>query len=415
MNLVLYCGALPYKSLHLFSDRYRKYQNAAGNLVRRGFLEDVRIRLPDRKTMRVLIPTEKAIYTGDYGKEFFSHQEMFAKKGRGSLRGLSDISPGEVNKYNRVMRILTTAETAAFFLAMYDTSDAVFPGDALYEILPGLKPSFWPSEEEKEGILAGGILEEDAFVYYMAGELKLGMDPLTARACASRTQAYLVHARNVYSLQNMAWTKQQLVNDAREVDTRVRIRHVVSRLHERGDPIADDTVILLVGEKTSFSALLFGGTKKRGAFHAFSLEDAYLYDRAAWVLPLSRFGAELLNVLLTKGALIHLKTLFGIRIQQASGNVTCDYVEEGCFVLSFLIPDLTRLRLFVRAAAYYTDHDFLIRCYDEYQPMLEKFLQREGYSNVRIQSYSLCEVKVALHRAWEERDDQDTAFFVSEP
>ncbi len=415
MNLILYCGALPYKSLHLFTERYRNYQNAAGNLVKRGFLEDIRIQLPDRRTLRVLLPTEKAIYSGDYGQEFFSHQEMFAKNGRVKLRGLTSITSGEVSKYNRVMRILTTAECAAFFLAMYDTLDATFPGDRLFEILPGLKPSFWTNEESDEGILSGGMLDPDAFVFYTAGELKMGMDPYTARACASRTQAYLLYDHRLFSLFNMSWTKKQLVHDGREVDTRVRIRNVVTKMQEKGGSVRDDTVILLSGEKTSLSSLLLGSSKKKGAFHAFSLEDAYLFDRVAWYLPLSRFGAELLNVLLTKGATGALTDLFSQNARKNSGNIICDYEEDGVFVLSFLTPDLSRLRLFFRAAAFYSDRLFLIRCYTEYQTMLEVFLRSEGFSNVSIQCYSLREVKEALIERWKEERcvDQGLAVFGS--
>ena len=85
----------------------------------------------------------------------------------------------------------------------------------------------------------------------------------------------------------------------------------------------------------------------------------------------------ILRTLLSGGDYDHVESL-----------IAHDYVKDGVYYLSFLVPDLNRLVPFINAAAVYTSSRFVIDCYD---------IMKDGITPLllRMPNVSIRTVKVA--------------------
>jgi len=393
MNLVFYCGCLPYRCLSLFKDNANTFRRSASELVNNGYLEEIRYKGNTRAGIRTLIPTKKAISTGNYAKEFFEGQEFFVTHGISRMRSESGErqTQSEIKRELTIQRNITTSEAAAFFVSAAGYADDCIMSDKDIQILPGFKagyeiladgtnisvnkPEYFRSNDLK--------INSQTCAFYTSWELKMGLPEVQARACSGRIQGMIINGSEVFSVLNMPGKIPALIRGSAELDTRLTLTNAMQKFCDEEIHLQNNSTIILAARQDLIWNLLKGSDSGRDKVKTyFSIDEGSVLPRESLYFPLTREGSLVFSMILTKGGRETLIGLYAKNPKATSGNITCDYEENNSYVLSFLIPDLYRLRMFAQSAAYYKDRKFVIICYSFMEQLIRRYTA--PYSNMQV-------------------------------
>lgn len=393
MNLVFYCGCLPYRCLSLFKDNANTFRRSALELVNNGYLEEVRYKGDTRVGIRTLIPTKMAISMGNYSKEFFQGQEFFVAHGINRMRTDSGErqTQSEIKREQLIQRNLTTSEAAAFFVSTAGYADDCILSDKNIQILPGFKAGYeilsdsaTISVNKAEYFRPNGLnIEPNTCAFYTSWELKMGLPDAQARACNGRIQGMIFNGGHVYSVLNMPGKFPVLIRGSAELDTRLTLTNAMQKFCTEEVRLENQSTVILAARQDLIWNLLKGSDGGRDKVKTYySIDEGSIFPRESLYFPLSREGAMAFSMILTSGGRQRLITLYAHAPKKTSGNITCDYEEDNLHVLCFLIPDLYRLRMFTQSAAYYKDQGFVIYCYSFMEQLVLRYIK--AYSNIKV-------------------------------
>ena len=386
MKIGFYTGCIAYRGLRFLADDPRSIQMSAKNLVKDGYLTDEIVLCGDGERSRVLIPTHKAHlelkgtlfpYDGDYLRH--SKHRLGYK--------LTTLPDREKMRASAIARVVTTSEQVCFFWGVWKR---------LYEVYPKKQTALFPGEKA----LMGPVPLGHAY-YYRAWDLKRLMHPRKARACSGRAQGYLADGADLYSILSMPRTVM-LVRDRQERDT----LQMMSRMLLPGNAPGWAGYLILTRNISLLSHLAVANetVESMEHQHRFFLDPDLPGMSHCLILPQNADGMEVLAMLLLPRGRDHLVYLPSVHPMRGSYDMVYDYMENGEYVLSMLVPDVFRLKKFLRALRIFPDRTGHLHIYAFQKEPIRRLV--EGMPNVRVTVYTVANVKDAMLRVTKEERER---------
>lgn len=390
MQYGVYAGCVPYNMLSFLCKsgpyKLRSIQNTAKNLHEKGFLTDDHI-----MRLRVLIPTEYAM--DRLGSELFiGARGWYTYQQRKIRRRITTNKSSAQVQRRHINQLLSTADEILFIQWAFALQNDQLLAGLTTGMLPGEKPDV--NHMNLRGHMS----------YMTAYEMKAGLDNNRVRAASGRAQGYLLSGpidsvtfSGGYNLQVYSCTRAMLqISEGREQDTRKLVNTVLAK---HGNGFLNGEIILAkdTGDMLPLLSTVLPGEQgsRHEARHSLKVDLNRLDNRRTWFLPLTKEGAMLLAMLLTPLGELALQVMPANYIPAATTRRTMSFLHDfydeksGVYYLSFLTPNLYRLKRFVNAAMQMPNDKFKIVCFDILADAVEQYIQiLSDANNISVEVWS---------------------------
>lgn len=379
MKVGFYAGCVSFRGLRFLSDSPRSIRRTAQKLVQNGYLEDRYIYAERHTKTRVLIPTKKAMQ--EMTGLLFPDDILYLQKSKRYLGyRISASSEREKARISLVMRVVATSEQLCFIYGMLRKCNNTFPGRKKRYIFPGLKPRTGP-------------LPEDCLAWYRSWEVKRVMNKDIARSCEGRAQGYLVNGKDLYSITSMN-AQPILVRDRSERMTDYTVARTIAPPSEGGYTYK----VILSRSMKLLERLVYGtlsGKAMRGE-HPFHIDTEQAAPYPYYFIPYTDEGVRLMLLMITPTVPRLLHLIGAKNPERGKGEFLYDYVENGEYRLSFLVPDVYRLKRFIKGLYAFPEKNGRIFIFDFFEEEILQLIR--NLDNLQVTVFRLDDIEQLIER-----------------
>lgn len=381
MKIAFLTGCVSYRGMRMLTDRYdkegrpdsRKYRESAAILKREGYFTDAYYRTSESGRSRLLIPTRKAV--DELGGTLFPDDVNYVTLWKHWL-GYKNIHKSSIEKtiVTRVERVISSSEQCCFFYRVFDYQDDVVLAKLRTGLLPGDKDTV---DNDEWGQCS----------WYLTREIRMTLDKEVARKCVGRAQGYIRCQNNVFACIGMKRYPIVLRGESENLTLQI----AKSTLLKHPDKGRCD--YLITGDPQLLWYLVQSGAdlNRKGKYRFYIDTDLSIDALHYYLVPYSHDGAKVAALLMTKSGPEILRMLPASgRIKKGSMKFLYDYKQDDSYVLSFLVPDLYKLKKFIRALSVYRNEKGIIYLYD-FQEESVRMLTK-GMKNISIVAFYVSDV-----------------------
>lgn len=294
----------------------------------------------------------------EYKENYFADFEIYYMKRRKSFYRSDTSSDYSITNKQKMQRLASISESSIF---LSEAGVKIFPSEKSYlhdEFLDFEQPSFYQSIEIKD------VMEDEE-----------------ARSMASRMTGCICHNDKIYTVYSLS-------------DDIIKIGDITEKLMiERLNIFFSSKIGKMEVEDTFLFTWKYEKVHEKLSLQSNFGSHFYLNDnfKHYYLIPYSREGNRLTRLLLKQYAMEELMNMTvknTWRLDRESITIDADGIDENdVYIFNYLIPDVYRLKRFLRSAAVLKDKQFHVFCY-KFQ---EEALKNELPPNV---SYAVYEFDV---------------------
>jgi len=379
MQFALYTGGLVSPLLYLLRDgsSTRNIQQSAKRMVDGGYLMAHKVVTGNKQKIRLLIPTEKAeselsSLTADNANLYRPARRVFLSEKCGDRQN-------EADRQTRLQRQLSFTELAMFTARVCYLFDTFMPGH-VSQILPLNKIDITKGEHVEDGLL-----------FLTSKEMKKELDPSRLRSCTGRAHAYLLSDEEINIRLEMMYIRSNcpVIMQKKEDDT----RETMNQILELGDN-GEINGTVYVSKKLDVIHQLIDDNKNIEKRSKYKLSVRTNTDEAykVWFVPSTEEGALMLFMLLVPGGEEFLR--FAVRRSDdyypyPPGRF-CDFEENDQYHLSFLVPDVYRLKRFLRTVRANPNEKYIIHTCSAFSEIFGQI--NRSYKNLLVNEYAMQDI-----------------------
>lgn len=223
--------------------------------------------------------------------------------------------------------------------------------------------------DEKYKISQQGMINNNS--YYPAREIKTYTGstvdanpddlPVEKSSQATRITGILLSEGGNYTIYHLGKSLKKWSANG-EYKLRMYAQNMLNKYQPQLDCNINST-ILIAHKLTLFTQIV--ANESKDIYRQYGvLNDAY---SSIYAIPYNRYGRDLLRIMQKEYWQTHLmEYLMDAPVPDTrKASVTCDYIENGIYILLFCVPDIKRLIAFRHAAIHFADKSqFQVYCFD---------------------------------------------------
>ena len=364
LSYLLYCCVIPKRSLRYLGNETKSVQNAVHKAEKEGLIREERI----HGRLYLMLCKSVVYYEILEGYVFIDYETHYQKLKKSFFRNESSVDAKQ-----KMQRLNQLSESS------------IFVGEAGIKAIPGAKES-----------LGAEAFLWDEPVFYQSLEVKQYMESEEARAMASRATGCICWKNEI----SMVYSLSDDLIKVGDITEKLNAERYYSYFFPRVNGLhMEDAYIFTwkyerVHEKLELS---------RNYGSSFTLDGTY---KNYYLIPYTREGNHLLGLLFRPNAKTELMDMIirgSWRVDRDSIHIEADGVDEnGVYVFNYLLPNVYRLKKFLKAAKMLPDKRFHIFCYD----FQEEAVAKEVVENVTYSVYALESVEVMYEKRMRRRNNE---------
>ena len=364
LGYLLYCCVIPKRSLRYLGNETKSVQNGVRRAKREGLIKEERIHRRAYLTLGKPLNCYEALE----GYVFIDYETHDQKLKKNYYR--NEVSSEAKQKMQRLNQL---------------AESSIFVGEAGINALPG----------EKESLRAEKLHWNDP-VFYQSLEVKQYMESEEARAMASRVTGCICWKNEISMVYSLSDDLIKIGDITEKLNMERYYGYFCSKVN--GLHMEDAYIFTWKYERVHERLEL-----SRNFGSSFTLDGTY---KNYYLIPYTREGNRLLGLLFRLNAKTELMDMIirsSWRVDRDSIHIEADGVDEnGVYVFNYLLPNVYRLKKFLKAAKMLPDKRFHIFCYD----FQEEAVAKEAVENVTYSVYSLESVEVMYEKRMRRRNNE---------
>jgi len=351
LSYLLYCCVIPKRSLRYLGNETKSVQNAVHKAKKEGLIREERIH--GRLYLTLCKPVVN--YETLKGYVFIDYEMHYPKLKKSFFRNESNAEAKQ-----KMQRLNQLSESS------------IFVGEAGIKAIPGEKES-----------LGAETFYWDEPVFYQSLEVKQYMESEEARAIASRATGCICWQNKISMVFSLSDDLIKVGDITEKLNVERYYGHFCSRVKRLC--MEDAYIFTWKYERVHEKLELL---RRYGSL--FTLDGTY---KNYYLIPYTREGNRLLGLLFKPNAKTELMDMIirsSWRVDRDIIHIEADGVDDnGVYVFNYLIPNVYRLKKFMKAAKMLPDKRFHVFCYD----FQEEAVAKETIENVTYSVYALKSVE----------------------